>query len=192
MVAARRPVAGRGEPLRGGVRREHGDAFDAQRPAVHDVVVVALHRQELAVADGGDHAAPARAEVARGGELADVRELQVLRRGPHRGNVEEPAERESCSTAEGQPEQVSAVDCRRRCATPIHGLPRRDSGSEHPRFIHGVASVRLRNGDPARARTVRSGNSCERARFRDGSRRPIGMVARSGRARTPTFRRSPG
>ena len=51
MVAARRTVARRGEPLRGGVRREHRDAFDAERPAVHDVVVVALHRQELAVAD---------------------------------------------------------------------------------------------------------------------------------------------
>ena len=54
MVAARRAIARRGEPLRGGVCREHGNAFDAQRPAIHDVVVVALHRQELAVADGGD------------------------------------------------------------------------------------------------------------------------------------------
>ena len=72
VVAAGRAVARRREPVRRGVRREHGNAFDAERSAIHDVVVVPLHRQELAVPDGGDHAAPARAEVAGGGELADV------------------------------------------------------------------------------------------------------------------------
>jgi hypothetical protein len=47
VIAARRAVARRREPLRRGVRREHRDAFDAQRPAIHDVVVVALHRRSL-------------------------------------------------------------------------------------------------------------------------------------------------
>ena len=78
MVAARRPIARRRQPLRRGVRREHGDALDAQRAAVHDVVVVAFHRDQLAVANRGDHAAAARAEVARGGELVDLGELQLL------------------------------------------------------------------------------------------------------------------
>ena len=123
VVAARRPVLGRREPVRRGVRREHGDAFDAQRSAIDDVVVVALHRQQLAVADGGDHAAPAGTEIARGGELADLRELQVLGRGPHRGNVKERADRESSATADGQPKQVSAGDGRRRSIQRlIHGF----------------------------------------------------------------------
>src|SRR5438034_3168174 len=74
-VAARCPVTRRAKPVRRGVSREHGYAFNAQGSAVHDVVVVAFHGNELAFAYGGDHAAPARAEVARGSELIDVFEL---------------------------------------------------------------------------------------------------------------------
>ena len=58
--------------------REHGDAFDAQRPSVHDVVVVSFHGDQLAVADGGDHAATTRTEIAGCGELANVFEFQLL------------------------------------------------------------------------------------------------------------------
>ena len=129
VVAARRPVLGGLEPLRRGVRREHGDAFDAQRSAVHDVVVVALHRDQLALADGRDHSAPARAEVAGGGELVDVRELQILRGGPHRGNVDQAVESESGAATESQPQQVSPVDRSRSAWTAFRFTEARGSPS---------------------------------------------------------------
>jgi hypothetical protein len=63
----------------------------------------------------GDHSAAARAEVAGGRELADVRELELLRRRPDLRYVDETVERESGGAAQTEAKQVSPVD---------HGLPR--------------------------------------------------------------------
>jgi hypothetical protein len=106
------------------------------------VIVVAFHRQELAVADGGDHAATARAEVARGGEFADFGELQVLGCGAHLGNVEEAAEREPRSAAEGQLEQVAAADGRFRPAALIEGTLGELRARSLQRFIHELSPAR--------------------------------------------------
>jgi hypothetical protein len=94
-VAARRPVTRRSKPVRRAVRREHRDALNTQRATVHDVVIVALHGDELAFAYRGNHAAPAGAEVAGGRELAYVRELKLLGGGPHLGQIKEAPERKS-------------------------------------------------------------------------------------------------
>src|SRR5262249_21682441 len=109
-IAAGRAVERLGQTLRRGVRREHRDAFDAQGAAADDVVEVALHRYQLAVPDGGDHAAAARTEVAGGGELADLGEFELPRGRARRGHVEETAEREPGAAAHGQPQEVSAGD----------------------------------------------------------------------------------
>ena len=97
--------------------REHGYALHAQGSAVHDVVVVALHGDELSVAYGGDHAAATRAKIARGCELSDVRELQLLIRSPYRRQVEKAAECQTDASANSDLQPISTIDGRRiRCS----------------------------------------------------------------------------
>jgi hypothetical protein len=112
VVAAGRTVAGRREPVRGGVCREHGNALDAQRSSIHDVVVVAFHRNQPAFANGRDHSAPTRAEVARCGELTHVRELKFVCRSPYSRNVDKAAECKPYAPTNGHLQPISAIDWR--------------------------------------------------------------------------------
>ena len=155
VIAARRPITRRlVSRLRRGVGGEHRDAFHAQRPAVDRVVEVALHGDELPVADGGHHPASARAEVARGRELADLGELHRPGRRPRRRDIHQTGEGQATSAAETEPEEVSPADPRRvaRCAvrgcpgdpvcgrierlthdaTPVQGTPASGPGDERP------------------------------------------------------------
>src|SRR6476620_7099428 len=128
------------------MRREHGNAFNAQGPAVHDVVVIAFHLEQLAVANLGDHAAAARAEVAGGREFVDVRELQVLGCGLERGPVEEPADGESRPASDRQLQYVSAAD------------------THVPRCSHGFLLIRSRlEGDAAYTDSAPGDQSSPRA-----------------------------
>ena len=77
-VAAWRPIARGCKPVRGGVRRKHGYALNAQRTAIHDMVVITLHRNQLAVTHRRDHAASAGTEIARRRELIDFGKLKVF------------------------------------------------------------------------------------------------------------------
>src|SRR6516164_8952365 len=75
MIASRSAVTGRLKPVRRAVRGKHGYAFHAQRSPVHDVVVVAFHRNQLPFAHRRDHTAATRAKIARGGKFIDFREF---------------------------------------------------------------------------------------------------------------------
>jgi hypothetical protein len=113
LVAARRAIERHLVPPRRGVRRVHRHALHAQRALVDDVVEIAFERDQLAVADGGDHAAAARTEVARGRELLHVGELQCARRGVHRGKIDQLADAQPGEAAEREFQEVPAVDRRR-------------------------------------------------------------------------------
>jgi hypothetical protein len=56
------------------------------------VVVVPFQRDQLAVAHGADHPAAARTEIARGRELVDLGQLELLGSGLYGGDVEQPFE----------------------------------------------------------------------------------------------------
>ena len=75
MIAARRPVARIHQPVRRSMRRKHGDALHAQRATIDNVVVVALHGDQFAVANSRHHATAARAEIARSRKFVDFGEL---------------------------------------------------------------------------------------------------------------------
>src|SRR5262249_35568884 len=57
MVATRRAIARSREALRRSVSRKHRDALYTQRSAIHDVIVIAFHGDQVALAHGGDHPA---------------------------------------------------------------------------------------------------------------------------------------
>src|SRR3954466_7300572 len=92
------------------MRRKHGYAFNAQRSAVHNVVEVTFERNQFALAHGCHHAAPARAEVAGGRELADIRKLEILRCCSHGGEIEKPTQCKPHTTACSHPQPVSPIE----------------------------------------------------------------------------------
>src|ERR1700740_785374 len=87
VVAARCPITRLCKPVRRSVSREHGYALHAQGAAIHNVVEVSLHGNQLAFAYRRNHAAAARTKVAGGSELVDVGKLQLLRASLHSRHI---------------------------------------------------------------------------------------------------------
>src|SRR5947209_6783658 len=89
---------------------EHRHAFHAERALIDYVVKIPFQFDEFAIAYRSDHAASARAEIARGGELGHIRQFERLRRSLDGAQIDNAAECQPRAAAYCHPEQVPAVD----------------------------------------------------------------------------------
>lgn len=108
-VAARRSVARCRQPIRRSVCREHGNALNAQRTAIHNVVEVPFHGDKFPFTHGCDHAASAGTEVAGRSKFFYICQFQLLRGRSQRGKIEESPEGESGAPPNGSLEPSSAI-----------------------------------------------------------------------------------
>src|SRR5690349_20634672 len=89
---------------------KHRHAFHAQRALIDYVVEVPFQLDEFAIAYRSDHAASARAEIARSRELRHICQLERLRRGFDGAQIDDAPERQPRAAADREPQEVAAVE----------------------------------------------------------------------------------